>query len=243
MKHFAQRLLSRFRESKTTVKNFLWFNLDSAVLLYRAFHRTMLRALAFITVIIVLSACATPYQKAGFTGGYAGFEIQPGVHYVSFEGSWFASKKTIISSWYHRAAEICGGPDRYEVFSQDISGTGYKAWAEGYIRCKQTATPASVEGEWILWSKMIPAGGDILWDAGNTFPSYLTCQAAAEEASAMFEELVNSRPEKIKQLLGRGNKIQNVRRISAAVLFEVDGELISAGYTCFPATIDPRKKK
>ena len=215
----------------------------------------MLRALAVITVSIVLSACVTPYQKVGYTGGYTDFETQPGIYYVSFKGNAYTSKETIILYWHRRAAEICGGPGRYEILSQDSSvnpylsggssdvSTVYKARAEGYIRCKQTAVPASEEGEYIMWSRLIPAKGDILWDAANTFPSYLTCQAAAEGASTMFEELVNSRPEKIKQLLGRGIKIQNVHRIGAAVLFEVDGELISEDYTCLPATIDPRKKK
>jgi hypothetical protein len=255
VKHFARRLLLRFRELKTTVKNCLWPTCGLAVLHYRTFHGSMLRAPAFITVIIVLSACATPYQKVGYTGGYTDFETQPGIYYVSFKGNAYTSKETVIYYWHQRAAEICGGQEHYEVLSQEssvtpyISGgskgvnTVYKARAEGYIRCKQTAVPASAEGEYLMWSKMIPAEGDILWDASNTFPSYLTCQTAAEKASAMFEELVNSQPEKIKQLLGRGKKIQNVRRIGTTVLFEVDGELISAGYTCLPATIDPRKKK
>ncbi len=259
MKRFARRLLLRFRASKTTVKNCLLLNCGPTVLLYRTFNRSMLRALTLITVSIGLSGCAilyhaTPYQKAGFTGGYTDFETQPGIYFVSFTGNAFTSKETIILYWHRRTAEICGGPDRYEILSQDSSvipytfgdssgvSTVYKARAEGYIRCKQTAVPASAEGEYIMWSKMIPARGDILWEANNTFPSYLTCQTAAEGASAMFEELVNTRPEKIKQLW-RGKKIQNVRKIGAAVLFEVDGELISAGYTCLPATIDPRKKK
>lgn len=36
---------------------------------------------------LVLFACVTPYQPKGFTGGYANFETQPGVYYVSFQGT------------------------------------------------------------------------------------------------------------------------------------------------------------
>jgi hypothetical protein len=79
-------------------------------------------------LLLVLSGCVTPYQPKGLTGGYTDFETQPGVYYVSFRGNGYTSRDTVIKYWHQRAAEICGGSDRYEIVSQgaysaaDISG-------------------------------------------------------------------------------------------------------------------------
>src|SRR5215831_13652431 len=109
----------------------------------------MQRPLMLLTgLLLVLSGCATPYQPKGFAGGYTDFETQPGIHYVSFRGNGYTSKDTVIQYWHQRAAEVCGGRDRYEIVSQGASTTPYitgnaanistvhKASAEGYIRCK-----------------------------------------------------------------------------------------------------------
>ena len=53
--------------------------------------RFILTAITFV-VAIFLSACATPYQPAGFSGGYTDFETQPGIYYVSFKGNGYTSK-------------------------------------------------------------------------------------------------------------------------------------------------------
>lgn len=96
---------------------------------------------------IVLSGCVTPYQAKGFSGGYSSFETQPGVYYVSFQGNGYTPRDTVIRYWHTRAAEVCGGNDRYEIVqhgastTQHIQGsasgivTFHKQLAEGYIRC------------------------------------------------------------------------------------------------------------
>ena len=66
-----------------------------------------------------------PYQPKSFAGGYTDFETQPGIHYVSFRGNGNTSKDTVIQYWHQRAAEICGGRDRYEIVSQGASTRKY----------------------------------------------------------------------------------------------------------------------
>src|SRR2546426_12636489 len=125
----------------------LWLN--RLVLLHRVFCGPLLRAMTVVTIGIAFSGCVTPYQMAGFSGGYTDFETQPGVYYVSFKGNGYTSKETVVQYWHRRAAEICGGRERYEIVSQDASTTQYisgsrgqidtthKARAEGYIKCEK----------------------------------------------------------------------------------------------------------
>ena len=105
--------------------------------------------MSIVTICIAFSACVTPYQKAGFSGGYTDFETQTGVYYVSFKGNGYTNKETVVQYWHRRASEICEGRDLYEIVSQDASTTQYisgnqgqintthKARAEGYIKCKK----------------------------------------------------------------------------------------------------------
>ncbi len=102
---------------------------------------------------VVLCACAgpTPYQKRDAGEGYHDYEVRPGVHAVSFDGNGRTSRETAITYWHRRAAEICGGRDRYEVLGMDASGrkifppspTVIREYTlphvEGLIRCKEPA--------------------------------------------------------------------------------------------------------
>lgn len=103
--------------------------------------------LFFVAALPLLFACATPYQARGFSGGYANFETQPGVYYVSFQGNGYTPRETVIRYWHTRAAEICGGNDRYQIVQHGASTTQHiqgdasgivtfnKHRAEGYVRC------------------------------------------------------------------------------------------------------------
>jgi hypothetical protein len=113
--------------------------------------RRALRTSAFLFSVgaaIALFGCATPYQAKGFSGGYASFETQPGVYYVSFQGNGYTARETVIRYWHTRAADVCGGNDRYEIVQHGASTTQHiqgdasgivtfnKHRAEGYIRCR-----------------------------------------------------------------------------------------------------------
>ncbi len=100
--------------------------------------------------VVALGACAgpTPYQRRDAGEGYYDYEIRPGVHAVSFDGNGRTSRDAAVTYWHRRAAEICGGADRYEVLGMDASGrkvfppspTVIREYTlphvEGLIRCK-----------------------------------------------------------------------------------------------------------
>lgn len=119
----------------------------------RAPARRAVRWLPAVLAIVALGACAgpTPYQRRDAGEGYYDYEIRPGVHAVSFDGNGRTSREAAIGFWRRRAAEICGGPDRYEVLGMDASGrkvfppspTVIREYTlphvEGLIRCTEPA--------------------------------------------------------------------------------------------------------
>lgn len=101
--------------------------------------------------MLLLAGCTgpTPYQKRAGGEGYHDYEIQPGVHFLSFRGNGQTSRSTVMDYWYRRAAEICGGEDRFEVLGMDSTGDGVVVGTpsllntytlpavEGRIRCRE----------------------------------------------------------------------------------------------------------
>lgn len=67
--------------------------------------------------------CATPYQPAGFTGGYSDFKIGPGKYMVTVNGNGYTSAATVRSYAYRRAREIClsHGYSEFEQLSDQES--------------------------------------------------------------------------------------------------------------------------
>jgi hypothetical protein len=84
----------------------------------------------------------TPYQPSGWTGGYTDYAAGRGVYYVAFNGNGYTSRGSVTAMWHRRAAELCGGEDRYDVVARDGNSvtegetiTFTKHSAEGYVRC------------------------------------------------------------------------------------------------------------
>lgn len=83
-------------------------------------------AAAFIIVVVVLAllgACRTPYQRSGFKGGYTDYRAGADMIYVTYSGNGYTDADTIIRYWHLRAAEVCGGPDKYEVIARTDRST------------------------------------------------------------------------------------------------------------------------
>jgi len=101
--------------------------------------------------LLLLAGCAgpTPYRTRSAGEGYYDYEIQPGIHFVSFRANGETTRSTVMDYWYRRAAEICGGEDRFEVLGMDSSGdemvvatpsllnTYTLPAVEGRIRCRE----------------------------------------------------------------------------------------------------------
>lgn len=54
----------------------------------------------------VLVSCATPYQKAGITGGYSDRQLSDSAYLVTFNGNGYASKEHVWNLWFYRCAEL-----------------------------------------------------------------------------------------------------------------------------------------
>lgn len=62
-----------------------------------------------------LTGCGTPYQARGFRGGYEDYQAGAGTVMVSFKGNGYTSQSDVTRMWHRRAAEVCGGADKYVV--------------------------------------------------------------------------------------------------------------------------------
>ena len=68
-----------------------------------------MRAVSFIfiaIVAIVLSGCATPYQRVGFTGGYSETQLGDNIFQVSFRGNGYTSRDRASDFALLRSAEL-----------------------------------------------------------------------------------------------------------------------------------------
>ena len=83
-----------------------------------------LRKLAGFAVA-VLSACATPYQSDGYSGGFRETQLAPDVYRVSFNGKAYTSQERVQDFALLRAAELtlASGARYFVVLSEkDQSG-------------------------------------------------------------------------------------------------------------------------
>lgn len=106
------------------------------------------------------------------------FEPQKGLYYIGTKSA--QDRAELIRAWHQKAAEICGGRDRYVIVSQsattssNLSGkasTGFstsdRSRAEGYVRCRAETVPATTP------PASVPArqGSEIDAGASSTPPS------------------------------------------------------------------------
>lgn len=75
-----------------------------------------------LLLLVFLTGCATPYQPAGIRGGYDDYRAGAGgAIMVTFQGNGYTSESAVLKMWHRRAAEVCGGSDRYIVLDAERS--------------------------------------------------------------------------------------------------------------------------
>ncbi|MCX4241544.1 CC0125/CC1285 family lipoprotein [Paraliomyxa miuraensis] len=142
-----------------------------------------MRRLLIPLVIPFAAACwvKTPYAPAssGFRGGYSDFEAQPSVHFVSFEGNGFTSRDEVIAGWHQRAAEICGGPSKYQIISHSAATTTHSQT----IGSDQIDATATTHGNTTYVEGTITEAPEIQFDKSRA-EGYVRCVATgpAEES-------------------------------------------------------------
>jgi hypothetical protein len=76
--------------------------------------------MALIGLMLLVAACASPYQPRNWKGiGYSDSEIQPGRYYVEYAG-YFESMPTVADFWFQRAKELC--PTGFSAWNPQMTG-------------------------------------------------------------------------------------------------------------------------
>ncbi|CAG1014460.1 hypothetical protein ANAEL_04985 [Anaerolineales bacterium] len=65
--------------------------------------------LAALAITTLISACATPYQASGMTGGYEERKLGDGRYWLKFLGNGYTEPQTVEQYWSRRAGELCAG--------------------------------------------------------------------------------------------------------------------------------------
>lgn len=74
-----------------------------------------------VPFVVLAVGCATPYQANGLRGGYEDYRAGAGgAVMVTFRGNGYSSEGYVTRMWHRRAAEVCGGPEQYEVLDSAI---------------------------------------------------------------------------------------------------------------------------
>lgn len=68
----------------------------------------LIRSLTLVLAMLT-SACATPYQPRGLTGGFEEKKLAEGRFWLQFRGNGFTKPETVRQYWNKRAGELCGG--------------------------------------------------------------------------------------------------------------------------------------
>lgn len=77
----------------------------------------MNRFLILVTTLLLGTACSTPYQTEGWTGGYGEKQLNANSWYVTFQGNANRDATFVMNAAMYRAAEIARreGHDYFEV--------------------------------------------------------------------------------------------------------------------------------
>lgn len=101
-----------------------------------------------VSLIIMLSGCATSYQPMGYSGGYTERPIKEDVYIVTFKGNGFTAPERVRRYAMYRAAELTKekGYDYFFVINQSTATKEHVTHQESAeTDCYQTATGVECE--------------------------------------------------------------------------------------------------
>lgn len=122
-----------------------------------------------LALVMLLTACATPYQARGLRGGYEDHQLAPGVFSISVTGNSYTSADTMRVHVRRRAMELCGGADKFTLEDEQTGTTQtgaiyqshgygtvtqtnvYKPFVSATARCKGAHTGAQPTAKTLDW--------------------------------------------------------------------------------------------
>jgi len=95
-------------------------------------------------VVLILSGCATGYQKYGWTGGYKEKPLGENKYELTYQGNGTTSYATVSEYWHRRAKELCNDGEYSHEFTNTESNIAYSQYIAvehpkiiGIVTCKQ----------------------------------------------------------------------------------------------------------
>lgn len=99
-----------------------------------------IQAILLSLVLVLITSCATTYQRSGFAGGYESYQVSDNIYMVTFSGNGYTSNQQAWLFFLTRAAEIAreaGYSGFYVIESQDLTLTSQYT-TQGYARSNTT---------------------------------------------------------------------------------------------------------
>ncbi len=103
----------------------------------------MKKFLLLVFILPLLPACATPYQRSGFGGGFSETQLGENIFRVSFRGNGYTRSERAVDFTLLRSAELTKGNGfRYFIVVDSQSSNSYST----YTTPTQSYTTGSVYG-------------------------------------------------------------------------------------------------
>lgn len=130
------------------------------------------RSALFLTMTLLLSACATPYGPSGLAGGFKEQKIDEKTYRISFDGNGYTSKDMVWNYWIYRCAELTKAKGFvYFALSTDpaqarkLTGLDSNLFSQQKASLDQSENNAPVH-------QMKGAGGGYYYMPGGTVTTY-----------------------------------------------------------------------
>lgn len=134
-----------------------------------------LKNLVIIAGLTLLSACSTPYQKSGFSGGFSDTQLGTNIFRVSFRGNGYTSKDQVIEMTLLRSAELTLD-NGFKYFSIADSETSYRHSTFTTPVTANTAGTASSYGNQTNYNSTTTfSGGDTITFAKPSASNTIVC--------------------------------------------------------------------
>jgi len=102
-----------------------------------------MKKLTALTLIALLTSCATGYQPYTWSGGYKDTKIEENKFQVEYYGNGTTSPQALETYWNQRAQELC--PNGFDILQENNganqanfgTGTSFQhPWKKATIQCK-----------------------------------------------------------------------------------------------------------
>lgn len=126
-----------------------------------------------VLTLVIITACATPYQKSGFSGGFSETRLANDMYEVTFNGNGYTGSQTVKNYLLRRCAELTqiNGYTHFLPISRDASeDTSYSTSYNSTTNQATTYTITKHENSMVIKMLNHPTKNMIAYDAALIYP-------------------------------------------------------------------------